>query len=214
MKSFDLRIVFGGLLVVAGVLSLLDALGIIRGAFTWLWAAVLGVGGFAFLALFALNRAQWWALIPGMSLLSITALLAVTQLTPRGGEQWGGAVVLGGIGLSFWLVYLARREHWWAIIPGGVLITLAVVAGIDNADTRLASGGVFFFGLGLTFLLVALLPNPHGRMYWAFIPGGILLAMGVFITAAAEKWLGYLWPVALIILGLFLVYRTFRPRSS
>lgn len=213
MKSFDLRIVFGGLLVVAGVLSLLDALGIIRGAFTWLWAAVLGVGGFAFLALFALNRTQWWALIPGVSLLSITVLLAVTQLTPRGGEQWGGSVVLGGIGLSFWLVYLARREHWWAIIPGGVLITLAVVAGVDNADTRLASGGVFFFGLGLTFLLVALLPNPHGRMHWAFIPGGILLAMGVFITAAAEKWLGYLWPVALIILGLFLVYRTFRPRT-
>ena len=36
---------------------------------------------------------------------------------------------LGTIGLSFWVIYLTRRDFWWAVIPGGALMTLALVAG-------------------------------------------------------------------------------------
>jgi hypothetical protein len=214
MKQLDLRLVFGALLVVAGTLSLLESLNIVRGATVWLWAIVLGVGGLAFLALFVGNREQWWALIPALSLLSVTALLVLTQLTPRGVDVWGGPIILGGIGLSFWLIYLIKRDYWWAIIPGGVLVTLAVVAGLGAADVGVTTGGVFFFGLGLTFVLVGVLPTPHGQMRWAFIPGGLLLVMGVLIVAAAESLFIYLLPVALIALGVFLVFRTFRPQKG
>ena len=70
--------------------------------------------------------------------------------------------------------------------------------------------------IGLTFALVGLLPTPRGprSVRWAFIPALVLLIMGGVIFAAAEQLINYLWPVALILAGLYLVWRTFRPRPA
>jgi len=84
----------------------------------------------------------------------------------------------------------------------------------QRTEQRVETGGIFFIGLGLTFALVGLLPAPRGRMRWAFIPALVLLVMGLLIFAAAEQFINYLWPVALILVGLYLVFRTFRPRPS
>jgi hypothetical protein len=73
-------------------------------------------------------------------------------------------------------------------------------------------GGVFFFGLGLTFALLAILPTPEGRLTWAIIPAIVLLVMGALITAAAAQLINYLWPVALVLGGLYLLYRVIRSR--
>jgi hypothetical protein len=178
----------------------------------------MGGAGLFFLYVYLADRANWWALIPGIILLDLAVVVALSLTRLALLEDWAGPLVLGGIGLSFWAVYLARREHWWAIIPGGVLFTLAAVAGMDTVfqrmERRVDTGGVFFVGLGLTFALVGLLPIPRGRMRWAFIPALVLVIMGLFIFAAAEQLLNYLWPVALILFGLYLVFRTFRPRPS
>jgi len=76
------------------------------------------------------------------------------------------------------------------------------------------TGGVFMLGLGLTFLLVAVLPNERRQMKWAFIPAGILGLLGLFIMAAAEELLKIIGPVALIALGAWLLFRYFRPRPA
>ena len=214
MKRIDLRILWGTLLIAAGVLYLLQNFEVIRSGVALFWAVLFGLAGASFLAFFVVNRAQWWALLPGWSLVSVSALISLDQFAPPLAQAWGGSLFLGGAGLGFWLVYLVNRANWWAIIPGGVLMTLAVVAGVEATDNGPATGGIFFLGLGLTFTAVALLPTPQGRMRWAFIPASILTTMGLLILAAAEKLLGYLWPIALIAVGVYLVYRTLRPRQS
>lgn len=214
MGRLDLRAVGGILLIAAGILFLLQNLGIVAGVLTLLWALFPGVSGAVFLYVFLTNRTQWWTVIPGFALLSLAALIAVSQLLPEVGDALGGTLFLGGIGLAFLVLCLADREHWWGVIPGGVLLTLALVAGLSPLLEGVGLGGVFFLGLGLTFGLLSLVPTPEERMKWALIPATVLLAMGLLMTSAATGILKYLWPVALILAGLYLIFRVFFSRQG
>jgi hypothetical protein len=46
-------------------------------------------------------------------------------------------------------------------------------------------------------------------MKWAFIPAGIMIVMGLLITAALSPLINYIWPSALILAGLLLVFRAY-----
>lgn len=214
LKRLDPRLVGGTLLVVGGILFLLQNLGYFPGGDLF-WGIVFGIGAIAFLWIFMTDRAQWWALIPGCALLGLTVVLLLSVVAPSL-EDLGGALFLGLIGLSFWIIYLTHRQYWWAVIPGGVLVTLATVAGLDTVLKEAPdalSGGVFFAGLGLTFVLLGFLPTPQGQLRWAFIPGGILLVIGLLVALAAAALINYVWPAALIVVGLVLVWRALRPRQ-
>lgn len=211
MRNLESRVFWGVLLIAAGVLFLLQSLGIIQVAAIF-WPAVIGVASLAFLFVFLkAPKVNWWAAIPGFVLLSVAAIGALDQLAPGTGETWSGPLFLGSIALAFWVIYFVNPEHWWAVIPGGVLLTLAVVAGLSSVFQGVEMGGIFFLGLGLTFALLALLPTPEGRLTWSIIPAVVLLAMGALITAAAVELINYAWPTLLILGGLYLLYRTFRP---
>jgi hypothetical protein len=168
-----------------------------------------------FLTVFLQNRLYWWALIPGFTLFGIAALILVSWLAPGFGEVWGGAFVLGSIGAAFLVIFLLHREHWWALIPAGVMLTLALVSTFDAiSSSSFDTGGLFFLGLGLTFALVALVPTQHGQMSWAWIPAGIMGLMGMFILASSNGIASYLWPAVLIAGGALLVLRAWRPRAE
>lgn len=212
MKVLSSKIFWGLMLVVGGVILLLEQLGILKGTDIF-WMVVLAIAGILFLVALSTYNGAWWAAIPGLGLLAVALAIGLDTFTNAPGEIMG-AVVLGGFGLSFLVVYLLQRLHWWAIIPAGVLITLAIVAGMEGADPGPISGAVFFAGLGLTFALVALLPNKSGRMTWAWIPGGILIFLALLIAAGIGSVFNYIWPVVLIVMGLFFLYRTFVTRRS
>ncbi|MEW5868612.1 MAG: hypothetical protein AB1894_05000 [Chloroflexota bacterium] len=212
MKWLESRILWGVLLIAGGVIFLLENLNIIEfGGLVWALLFALASAVF-FSVYFQERRTNWWAMIPAFTLLGIGAEIGVDQLAPRLSDVLGGSLVLGGIGAGFLFVYIASRENWWAIIPAGVLFTLAAVSALEET-TDGETGGVFFLGLGLTFALVAVLPNPSGTMRWAWIPAVILLVMGVLFLAAAQNLMGYIWPAALILVGGFLILRALRPRG-
>ena len=214
MRRLEVRVVGGILLIAVGVLFLLQRIGILGDGLDLLWALLFGAGGVVFLFVFLTNRAQWWAVIPGFVLLSLAALLALDQLAPEIEGDWGGALVLGGIGLAFWVIYLTNRQNWWAVIPGGVLLTIGLVVGLSSVLEGIETGGVFFLGLGLTFGLLSLLRTPEGRMKWALIPAAVVLVMGLLITAAATAVLKFVGPAALVLVGLYLIVRTFVSRRG
>lgn len=205
------RIMIGVLLILAGLIFLVDSLFPAFNLGGLFWAAAFGLGGLVFLSVFFSNRDEWWPIIPGFTLIGLALVVFLGEFAPGRLEDIGGGVFLGMIGLSFVVIYLLRRENWWAIIPAGVLITLAAIATLAAFgwdEDGVALGGLLFFGIGLTFVLVALLPNVEGRMTWAWIPAGILLAMGVLLTMSAFELMRFIWPVALILVGLGMVGRS------
>lgn len=212
MKLLASKVFWGLILVIGGVILLLESMGVLEGSEVF-WMAACAVAGILFVVALLSNRGAWWAAIPGVSLLAIALGLGLSTFANPSGEMMG-AVILGGIGLSFIIVYLLQPMNWWAIIPGGVLITLAIVAGMEGSDPGLISGAIFFAGLGLTFALVALLPNKVGRMNWAWIPAGILLLLAILILSGIESLINYIWPVVLIAVGLYFLLRTFIKRSN
>jgi len=211
MKILESRILWGGLLVLAGVLFLVQNLGLFRIGELF-WVVLLALGALFFLSIFLQNKANWWALIPGLTLISLGIIVLMNWITPDHSERWSGSIILAGIGLSFALIYLVARQNWWAIIPAGVLFTLAVIAGLEEFFPALGTAGLFFLGLGLTFALVALLPNPQGDMRWDWIPGGILLLVGSIFLVAGGNLLVYVWPVILILAGGLFIVRALRTR--
>ncbi len=214
MKRFDVRAIGGILLIVVGILLLLQNLGILVGGVALIWSLIFGIGGLIFLYIFLTNRTQWWAIIPGFTLLGLAALIALDQFWPQVGDVLGGTIFLSGIGLAFWVIYFINRKHWWAIIPGGVMFTLALIAGLESVFEGAELGGVFFVGLGLTFAILYLVPTPQGRMKWPLIPAAVLVVMGALITAAATGSLAYLGGAVLILVGLYSLFRIFVSRPQ
>ena len=86
------------------------------------------------------------------------------------------------------------------------MLTLGFTSVMSDAYGVVDSGGVFFVGLGLTFVLVALL----AKMKWAFIPAAVLLIMGFFLGTPFVGMLGYLWIGVLLIAGIILVISAVR----
>lgn len=70
------------------------------------------------------------------------------------------------------------------------------------------AGGALFFGLAVTFGLLAILPTPEGRMRWTIIPATVLVFVGALVTTEATVVLGFVWPAALILGGLYLIFRS------
>lgn len=208
MKRFDWRVLVGILLVVVGGLLLLQTFNVFRFVWEVVWSVLFLAAGAGFLVVYLGREEDWWAVIPGMALLGIGALIGLSVIGLA--DLIGGAVFLGALSLAFWLVYLRRRDNWWAVIPGGVLATLAVVAGLEQVIPWAETGGVFFMGLALTFGLVYLLPTPHGQMTWALIPAAVLFVVGLIVVLATSSVFQYLWPLVLILIGGYLVLRALR----
>lgn len=206
------RILVALFLIVMGGLALASNLNLIPLNFLnveWFWMTVFGLAGVIFLAVYANNmRDNWWAVIPGLTLLGLALLIGV----PFFQGEIGGGMFLGMIGLSFWVIYFTRREFWWAIIPGGVLLTLALVASVSGEGNGMDTGGFFFLGIALTFLVVYFLPTAEGRMRWAIWPAGVLGIMGALLLTSSVGLARFVWPAFLILFGGLMVFRAMRPK--
>lgn len=207
---------WGILLVFGGLFFLFQLSGLFSSTFGLVWSslgtAVFAIGSAAFLTAFLSSpKANWWAAIPGFTLFGLF-IAAVADYFGSFAADLSGGFFLASIGIGFLAVYLFNRELWWSIIPFGVMTTLGTVAVSDELASRwewsnFESGGIFFIGLGLTFLLVALLPSGEESTRWAFIPAAVLLVMGVMIGVNLEALTKYVWPLALIGAGAYLVMR-------
>ena len=192
MKRFDPRIIFGILLIAGGGLALAQRMGLLENASDIFWGGAFLAAGLAFLSL--LFGGHWWASFPGFTLVALGALI----LLPKQLDDFGGALFLGGIGLSFWYVYFtSRAERWWALIPAGVLTALAMMIVIAERFEEFG-GAVFLGGIGLSFFAVYL--TNRAERWWALIPGGVLVTLAG-MTIAAER-VGEFQTAGLFFLGL------------
>jgi hypothetical protein len=183
----------------------MQTMGLLKNASDVFFGMIFLLGGLAFLSL--LFSGNWWAVFPGAALVGIGILI----LLPESLNNLGGMIFLGCLGLAFWVVYLMNRiDHWWALIPAGVLTTLAVVTVLPNRIGTFETGGVFFLGIAATFLLVALLVG----MQWAYWPAAVLGILGAVGLVTQMEIGNYIWALALIVVGAYLLLRYFTNRPS
>ena len=203
-------------LIAGGVLLLLFNFGLLAPYQQWtqyILAALLGLIGVGFLIVFLSSRQRWWPLIPAWTLLALAAMVYLSTGSRINGQQTAPLLFLG-LALAFAHIYwLDRAERWWAIIPGGFMLVLAVVIAISRTIAHLE---ILFIGMGLVFFLLYSLEGRR-RQWWALIPGSILTFYGFFVFAATNseqyaivRW----WPVLLILLGLGIGWQMMQPSPA
>ncbi len=105
-------------------------------------------------------------------------------------EHGHGGVFVGTLVLMIGLIFLSEEQHWflWGLTRNWPLFILAP---------------------GIAFIVSAI----YNRDKASYIPGGILVATGVFFMFAEYRMLDiwiwdYLdwWPVALLALGVYLIF--------
>jgi hypothetical protein len=207
-RRFLFSVVGGVLLIAAGVIFLLSNLGMITIHLELFIGPMFAIAGLVFLLVFITNTDEWWALIPGFILFGMGINIFMGRWLDAGDSNLSGAIFLAFVGLPFFLIYLSNHGHWWAIIPGGVLLTLAGVT-LFTGNSAL-EGGLFFMGLALTFALVYLLPKPSGKLKWALFPAGILFLMALVVILGVTDLLGFVTPIALLLAGGYLIIRATR----
>lgn len=203
-----LPIVGGVLLIAAGVVFLLNNLGVFQIRWEILIGPLFALGGLVFLLVFMINNSDWWALIPGFVLIGIGTIIFMGQNFSPTLDRVGGAVFLAFLGLPFLLIFITHPEHWWGLIPGGVLLTFAAVNLVSIKS--MWSGAIFFFGLAITFGLIYILPKPAGKLKWALYPAGILFVVGILELFGIANVMRYVLPLALLVGGGYVLYRALR----
>lgn len=128
-----------------------------------------------------------------------------------------GALLFPLLGGSFLLWGVLSRSAG-PLIPGGILsgiglgIALTSQAGQTMSDDH--TGGLFLLGFAAGWFSITLLSTifTNDRQWWPLIPGGIMAAIGGSILLGGV-WLsvlsvaGAVWPLGLIALGIFLLWR-------
>lgn len=196
-------------LVLGGVVLLIFNFGLLDAYAPWPQAVLAGGCAAAaawFFIGFARHRQEWWRLLPAWTLTALASMvLSAALLQPD--RTWIAAQVFGGLALAFGNIYLtARHERWWAILPGGFMLVLAVVVGASRTITAFEQlAALLFGGLGLVFFLLYLLDGRR-RQWWALIPGGVLLVFSALAltstTTLEEGGIVRWWPLLLVAAGL------------
>ena len=235
MKSAKTSIIAGIALMAAGVLLLLDLLGILDSA-ALVWPLIFPAAGAAFLTLFFRSRDNWWAAIPGSVFLGLAAVILITQLWPGPAAYWAGAFLFLFMGAGFGAVYVREPANWWALIPCGVMLTLSLVAALPPAWEGMPVAAVLFLGLAATFAALSLVPvHPEhrpgqpaaspgqpgtaapARMKWPLIPAAVLAVLGLIFALQATVLLTaseFFVPVLLVLAGAALLVYAYRHRTG
>lgn len=181
-------------------------------------AGLLALFGLGFFGSYLSARDHWWRLIPAWTLLALAAMAYLSAL-PQFDQRVTAGVLFFGQAVAFAHVYLLNRaERWWAVIPGGFMLVLGGAIALSSRTEDPATLGVFLFvGMGAVFFLLYFL-GQRRRLWWALIPGSVLVLFGVFLFSAGRseqnavlRW----WPLLLVLLGGFLLWRASRkPRRQ
>lgn len=159
------------------------------------------------------QRNRWMA---GVALIGIGLLVLLGQFVNTEGF---GLLFVPMLSLIF-LVWGAVTRTVGLLIPGGILAGIGLgVFLIEVPFSRIedpAKGGIFLLAFALGWALITVMSwlftaNTHR---WPLIPGGIIALLGVLtltggtgleILAPAMAFIGRLWPLGFIVVGLYVL---------
>lgn len=179
----------------------------------WVGSLFLFMIALSFFMVYMSSRTRTWALLVAY----ITAVLGLAPAMASNGAlaPYYGAVFLLGAALPFFVLYFRSGEEWWAIIPASALtllsiITIAAIAGwIRNENQGGYASALLLGGLAAAFAVIWL---RHAKQ-WAKVVTVVLavLAVASVLFAAQSE---ILWPVAIVLVGVYLLFTALRKRTN
>ncbi len=183
----------GSGLILLGILLLLGSAGLFGGMLGLSTTLLLGLMGALFARLYFTDTRRIWS-IP------VAAALFAAAVSASSGTL-AGAAFLAVFAAGFAFIHQQHSRHWWAVIPAGVLGTLALIAGVASALPRFAglTPVILFLGLGVTFAYLYLMPK-H-KQGWAIYPAITATLLAILVGSFTSHWL---LPFMLIATGIYL----------
>jgi hypothetical protein len=113
----------------------------------------------------------------------VLMMLGVLLLLDRAGVLESGAIVaplvFAAAGVLFLSVFVRRREHWWAAIPGSVFLGLAAVVTVSQLTGSGAAAAFLFLFMAAGFAAVYVRVPDN---WWALIPAGVMATLAVIVS--------------------------------
>ncbi|MCY3969150.1 MAG: hypothetical protein OXG74_04410 [Acidobacteria bacterium] len=147
----------------------------------------------------------------GLALIVLGAALLVLERT-GGSPDHLFLILVGGV---FAAGYFYKKA-FGLLIPGAILIGLGSGLAYDDLYSRsFVDGESALFGLGAGFLLIYVVSLLYERVnrWWPLIPGAVLVIAGFPEWEWADEILDF-WPVAVMAIGLFLLFRAVVARQK
>ena len=160
--------------------------------------------------------------VGGLALIVLGLIALAAQFVEIG--EWLGLLILPGLGLIFFAWGILTRQSG-LMIPGGILSglglgTLLVAGPFQNLGGS-AEGGIFMLAFAFGWVLIPIVSTifTGDNHWWALIPGGIMALIGAGlllggVALSLLELLGQIWPVFLILGGLYLILRRSSGKAS
>jgi hypothetical protein len=203
-------------LIPAGVMFFLSLIVVLSTSVDseWIGSLFLFAVAFSFFVVYLNNRTRQWALLVAYIMFVLSPAPIMSSF---GGnvDEYFGSLFLFAVGFPFFVVYFRSKKNWWAIIPAGVMTTLAVIAGaaiagwIQDGNDGGFANSFLMGGLAATFAVVWL---RHAKN-WAKVVTFVLAALAVASVFFAS-FTDIFWPVALILVGAYMLFTAMRPKTA
>jgi hypothetical protein len=155
-----------------------------------------------------------------LALITLGVVFLLSNLIPDRGR---GALIVLGLGAAFAVGRLTTGRYGYAV-PAGILLAIGAYILIHEFDIQgihgISSAGLFFVLLGLGFGVVYAIGLRPAEI-WPLFPAVILVGLGMVLLGAASlgplaslSWIVSYWPVALVLLGAWLLFRESIPAPA
>jgi hypothetical protein len=198
---------FWGLLMIGGgLLALADQMGYINTFTPQMWITTFAAISVLALVSYALSGwRQWGLLFPAGVFGGLATIIALAEANVDSAAV--ASPLFLGLLIPFVAAYLTdRRNNWWALIPGGVMLFLTLVTLLVDSAGGEWVGALFLFLIALSFFVVYL--NNRTRT-WALLVAYILTVLAIApLMASGGRSAEYYGPVFLFAVALpfFIVY--------
>jgi len=170
-----------------------------------------------------MNEKKTNGVIGGVILIGIGLVALLGQFVDIQVGEMIGLMILPALGLIF-LVWGIAARNAGPMIPGGILSGLGLgIILVEKVSwpQGMDEGGAFMLAFALGWALITVLtavftPKVH---WWPLIPGGIIAFIGLAVLFGGVflktlSLMNLVWPVLLIILGLFVIYNARKPKEK
>ncbi|MGL4608065.1 MAG: hypothetical protein ACRCYY_00040 [Trueperaceae bacterium] len=193
MRANDLKRIGPALIAVGVVLLILNS-NLLGSLPALLWLALLTAVA---VSLWIVGSLPHWVRIVGVVAVYVFALATTGNLA--------GVTALAFPAMGFGFVYLLRpKRNWWAIMPGGILASIALLVLCEKVFPNWGGEVVMFLGFAATFTVLYLLPKSRGGQRWALYPAIAWIVITVLANDPSGS-SGFFLPLLLIGSGVIIL---------